>query len=374
MILWILWVGWMLVIAYLSFLFLKAGSLLARYREEQANPQNSSQENTEGVSIIICAHNEFSNLQQLLPLLYSQKHPRFEIVVVEDRSTDGSLDFLLEQKEIEPRLKLVWLRHRPEHIRGKKYALSLGIRAARYDKLLLTDADCLPASDTWLSGMTARLAPNKDFVLGYSPYLKTPGLLNKYICYETLLTAGTYFSAALAGHPYMGVGRNLAYRKSFFMSHKGFYKHIHLTGGDDDLFVNEHANAQNTAVSMDVHTQVKSKPKGSWKEYFRQKKRHLSVGKYYKRKDQIWLGSLSTGHLMFWLGMIILVLGEHEPILIFSGFVLKWFCQFYFLRKATLRLKEPLNLALLPILDFLYVINYVVLGISALSSNSIKWN
>lgn len=372
--LWILWVLWMLTIIYLSLFFLKAGNLLYRFREPDSHAVNSNTEDAEGVTIIICAHNELDNLRQLLPKLYSQKYSRFEIVVVEDRSSDGSLDFLLGEKELEPRLKLVWLRHRPEHIRGKKYALTLGIRAASYNKLLLTDADCLPDSDHWIRTMMYHFDDDKEFVLGYSPYLRTKGLLNAYIRYETLLTAGMYFSAAMAGHPYMGVGRNLAYRKSFFLEKKGFYRHLHIMGGDDDLFVNGHAIAQNTAVCVDAGTHMRSKPKNSWKEYFRQKKRHLNVGKYYKKKDQQWLASISAAHLFFWLGLIVLFLGGYEPILIFAGLILKWICQFYFLKKSADRLLEPINWALLPILDFLYVIYYIILGISAISSKSTQWN
>ncbi len=295
-------------------------------------------------------------------------------MVVDDCSTDGTLDFLLSEKEAHPRLKVVWLRHRPAHIRGKKYPLTLGIRAARYERLLLTDADCQPASDKWISGMTADLNGSGEIVLGYSPYFRRKGLLNTYIRYETLLTAGLYFSAALRGKPYMGVGRNLAYQKSLFMRHKGFYGHLHLLGGDDDLFVNRYATAKNTCIVTAPQYQVHSLPKEEWRQYFRQKIRHLSVGKYYKKEDQRWLGSLSACHFIFWCGLFGLILGGYEPIFIVTGLILKWFSQFYFLKTTADKLKDTINLALLPILDFLYVIYYIILGIRAISRKNTQWN
>ncbi len=372
--LWIIWGFWVLAIFYLLVFFVKARYAFAHKEHDETTSTLPQSAPSEGVSVIICARNELANLQALLPLLYQQDYDNYEIIVVEDCSTDGSLDFLLAEKSKNPKLKIVWLRHRPRHIRGKKYALSLGIRAARHDRLLLTDADCRPLSDTWVAGMASQLQEPYQIVLGYSPYLRQSGLLNAYIRYETLLTGGMYLTAALDGYPYMGVGRNLAYRKSLFMQHKGFYPHLHITGGDDDLFVNRHATAENTTTVTAKSCQVYSKPKTSWQQYYRQKLRHLSVGRYYKKKDQRWVGFFSASHFIFWMGLFSLILVGHEPIFIISGLMTKWFSQFLFLRITVDKLKDPINLALLPILDFLYVIYYVILGIRALSSNNTEWN
>ena len=391
---WIFWACWMICILYQSAIYYYGDKLLKNYTDPDAPYILKNRSLPEPVSVIVCAHNEKENLMRLLPRLYEQNFKRFEIVVVDDRSTDGTLDFLLEEKKKHANLKVVWARFRPKHIRGKKYALTLGIRAASHDKLLLTDADCLPDTPDWIRGMSAPLesaaldrapldsatldrAPregDKVFVLGYSPYEKRKGLLNAFIRYETLLTAALYFSAALAGRPYMGVGRNLAYRKSFFMEKKGFHKHIGVMGGDDDLFVNAHATGKNVAISMDARTHVHSQPKNSLKEYFRQKTRHLSVGKHYKKSDKKWLGALSLSHILFWAGGVGLILAGTEPYFVISGLLLKGFLQFLFLKTAGRKLNDPINLALLPILDFLYVIYCVVLGISALSSNNTRWN
>ncbi|WKN31760.1 glycosyltransferase [Porifericola rhodea] len=369
----LLWAFWMICIMYQASIFWYGRRLLQTYEEDQSAYLYKNQQLPDAVSVIVCAHNELPNLKRLLPLLYEQNYRRYEIIIVDDRSTDGTIDFLLEEKKKHSQLKVVWVRHRPEYIKGKKYALTLGIRAASYEKLLFTDADCLPNSTEWIRGMNAALKENKDFVLGYSPYQQHKGLLNLFIRYETLMTAALYFSAALAGRAYMGVGRNLAYRKSFFMEKKGFYKHIRVAGGDDDLFVNEHASANNVAISLDDKTKVFSVPKHKLIEYYRQKTRHLSVGKYYKKTDHRWLGPLSISYIVFWIGLIGLILAGIEPYLILLGFLLKGFLQFTFLKTASRKLNDSINLALLPILDFLYVIYYVVLGISALSSKNTRW-
>jgi glycosyltransferase involved in cell wall biosynthesis len=371
---WIIWSGWMLVIICQLVFFLYCRSKLNSYQDEPETTRSKNPPLPEGVSVIVCAHNELVNLQKLLPVLFAQNYRRFEVVVVNDRSTDGTLDYLLSAQQEYPTLKIVWLRYRPRHIRGKKYALTIGIRAAAYDKLLLTDADCLPLSPDWIRGMASRLEGDTTFVLGYSPYKRAKGILNHYIRYETLLSGALYLTAAIEGRPYMGVGRNLAYRKSFFMQQKGFYRHIHITGGDDDLFVNEHATSDNTRIAIAPAAQVLSRPKTNWKEYYRQKKRHLSVGKYYKRSDKLWLGILSSSHLLFWTGLVVLISLQSEPIFVLTGLLLKWLVQFFFLKTASSKLKDSINLALLPILDFLYVIYYIILGISALFSNNTRWN
>jgi len=267
------------------------------------------------VSVIVCAHDEEENLIEQVPLLLQQDYPQFEIIIVEDRCNDGTYDYLLQATKEHERLKMVRVTHKPDHINGKKFALTLGIKAARYDWVLLTDADCRPASTKWISQMTSQFEEPAKIVLGYSPYIKTPGLLNAFIRFESFLTGIQFIGIALLGKPYMGVGRNLAYRKEVFLNAKGFNSHLDVTGGDDDLFVNQHATKENTRVSIGPDALVFSKPKESWTEYFYQKFRHLSVGKLYKFSDKILLGVFSLTWLLTWF----LVLQRMRPILGWSS-------------------------------------------------------
>lgn len=271
-----------------------------------------------GVSIVVCAWNELENLRELLPLLEQQNYPTFEIIVMNDRSTDGTRVFLEEAALEFEHLRFYHIDQDYDHVTPKKYALTTGIRKASYNIILVTDADCRPASDEWLAGMVAHLAdPTKEIVLGFSPYQKRPGWLNRLIRYETLYTAVQYFSLALAGQPYMGVGRNLMYRRDLFLANKGFYSHMRVIGGDDDLFMNEVATSKNVAVCLHPATFVESIPKETVAAWRYQKRRHLSVGKYYKLKNKLWLGILSFSHIMSWLTSI--------PVLIVAGFAwVRW--------------------------------------------------
>ena len=153
------------------------------------------------VSVIVAAHDEEENLRELLPLLLEQDHSEFEVIVVEDRCNDGTYDYLLEATKQNLRLKIVRIVQKPEHIHGKKFALTLGIKAAKYDWVLLTDADCRPASKSWIRLMSEQAVGPTQLVLGFSPYLRYPGLLNSFVRFESFLTGIQFIGLALLGKP-----------------------------------------------------------------------------------------------------------------------------------------------------------------------------
>lgn len=253
-----------------------------------------------GVSVVVAAWNELFNLGELILLLEAQDYPDLEIILVDDRSSDGTYDFLLSDLAPFQRTKFVHIDALPDHFTAKKYAVTMGIKKASKEIILVTDADCRPVSDQWVKQMVQHLG-NKDVVLGFSPYYGFQGLLNAFIRYETFQTAVQYMAFALSGVPFMGVGRNLMYRKSLFWRNNGFASHYALLSGDDDLFVNESANRQNTAVCLAPETHVYSMPKLTYQSWYKQKLRHLSVGKRYKRRDQLLLGLLWFSQIISWL-------------------------------------------------------------------------
>ena len=208
-------------------------------------PSALSTHDEEPVSVIIAARNEQENLVKNLPAILEQEYPDFEVVVVNDCSWDDSQQILEEMQLQYPRLKVSELIEQEKYPTGKKFALTIGIKAAKNDLLLFTDADCMPASNQWLKLMQSRFRPGKEIVLGYSPYVKESGLLNLYIRFETFMTALFYFSFALMRNAFMGVGRNLAYHRETFFRHKGYATHQHILSGDDDLFVNAAAHKGN---------------------------------------------------------------------------------------------------------------------------------
>lgn len=325
------------------------------------------------MSVIVCAHDEEHNLKELIPLLLNQQHPEFEVIIVNDRSNDGTYDFLLEETAKHDRLRVVQVATTPHHVNGKKYAITLGIKAARYDWILLTDADCRPHSEFLIQSISEQCTREKEIVLGYSPYQKEKGFLNLFIRYETLFAALQYVSYAILKNPYMGVGRNLAYRKSLFLNNKGFNGFLGVTGGDDDLFVNQHATGSNTSICVSEKALVYSIPKKTWKEYFLQKVRHLAVGKKYRIKHKVLLGIFSFTHLITWL------VGLPLAFLI-SGF--NWVLGVLLVRsllvtmtthQAAKRFGHKFESWSVPLLDFLFVIYYLSTAPVALLTKKLRW-
>jgi len=325
------------------------------------------------ISVIVCAHDEEQNLKELIPLLLQQQHVEFEVIIVNDRSNDDTYDYLLEETKKHERLRMVQVENKPAHVNGKKYAITLGIKAARYDWILLTDADCRPHSDCWIQSMSEQCVIGKEIVLGYSPYQKEKGFLNLFIRYETLFAALQYISFAILKNPYMGVGRNLAYRKSLFLNNKGFNGFLGVTGGDDDLFVNQHANGTNTSICAGEKALVYSVPKQTWRPYFHQKVRHLSVGKKYRVKHKVLLGIFSLTHLTTWLVGIPLAF-------LISGF--NWILGALLVRsllvtitthQAAARFGHKFESWSAPLLDFLFVIYYLSTAPVALLTKKLRW-
>ncbi|WP_345256344.1 glycosyltransferase [Flaviaesturariibacter amylovorans] len=253
------------------------------------------------VSVVICARDEDENLARNLPgVLVQDYRSTHEVVVVNDNSVDDSRYILEEFQKTFRFLNIVELQQEAKLIAGKKYPLSIGIKEAKHEVLLLTDADCVPASEHWIYKMQDAFRDGIEVVLGYGAYQKLPGFLNKAIRFETFHTALQYLGYALAGKPYMGVGRNLAYRKGLFFRNKGFSAINHIPSGDDDLFINKVASAANTTVVLDPDAFTLSRPKTTWKDWMRQKNRHYSTGKYYRRGHQWLLGLYTTSYFLFY--------------------------------------------------------------------------
>jgi glycosyltransferase involved in cell wall biosynthesis len=278
------------------FYYLRYFRLLAFFRQKQ---ELSAKE--QAVSVIICARDEADQIEANLPGVLAQTYrSTHEIVVVNDNSQDDT-KYLLEGLYRDfKQLHIVELKQEALHIPGKKFPLSMGIKSAKYELLLLTDADCIPASEHWILKMQAAFKEGIQIVLGYGAYKRKKGLLNRVIRFDTFHTALQYLSCAIAGQPYMGVGRNLAYKKELFYKQKGFAAHHHLPGGDDDLFVNACATSENTAIVIDKETFTYSTPPASFGEWINQKERHNSTGKYYKGKHKLLLGVYMTSHFLLY--------------------------------------------------------------------------
>jgi len=359
---------------FLIFLALQVTILLIFLKAFTGNKQSNSPA-THPVSVVIAARNELNNLKLLLPKLYNQNHDNYEIIIVDDRSDDDTYYFLYEEKKTQPLLKVVTVKETPNKMNPKKYALTLGIKAANNEIILLTDADCLPENEEWIQSMSSNFKnASTEINLGVSVYQKQKGFLNAFIRFETLSTAIQYIGLALSGMPYMGVGRNLAYKKELFLKNKGFNSHIDITGGDDDLFVNKHGSNKNTTVSLSKSALTTSIPKQTWSGFFRQKTRHLSVGKYYKLKHTLLLAFISLTHLGFWISLIFCSVLIMEPYILLTGFILRTLLLYLTFMTACKKIGVRFDIWGLVFLDFIFVFYYLSIGIRALFTKKVRWS
>lgn len=313
------------------------------------------------VSVIICAKNEAKNLLRNLKIVLIQQYKQFEVIVVNDQSDDDTIDVLVDFYKRNENMKIVNIdKNTTKPLAGKKYALMKGIEVASFDTIVVTDADCRPATTHWLAKMVGAYMHGTQIVLGHAPYEKGKGFLNQLIRYENFITALQYFGLAKSGLPYMGVGRNLSYKKDLFNSFKGFDKSKNILSGDDDLFVNAVAKAGNVEVCIDKDAFTYSQAETTFANWLNQKKRHLRSGFHYRFIHQALLFLFALSLLLFYVLFI---------WLLFKGILLKWVLAAFLSVLAakllvTFRIYKKLGaedlLLLSPVLDVVYT-GYLVL-------------
>ena len=293
--------------------------------------------------------------------------------MVDDNSFDDSKYLLEELQKTYSLLNIVELKQEAKHITGKKFPLSMGIKAAKHEVLLLTDADCVPASEYWIEKMQETYDEGTEIVLGYGAYHKKKGLLNKLIRWETFHTALQYFSYALAGIPYMGVGRNLSYKKTIFFRHKGFAAHNNIPSGDDDLFINTAATKTNTKINIDPETFTLSNPVNTWEQWMKQKNRHYTTSKFYKPLHKFLLGLYSFSHFIFFpLLMISLIVFSWKWALLVFG--LRFLTQAFVFYPAMEKLNEKDLYPLFLFFDVWMFFYYLIFAVALIKKPKNAWN
>ena len=328
-------------ITFLSLLFFASIQLLyvtivfgrlAFYKEEEKKPQALPP-----ISIIIAARNESDNLYENLPYILTQDYPEFEVIIVNNQSVDDSTWLLKALCLQHKNLRVVEIAKNKHLLPGKKLPITLGVKGAKYENMLFTDADCRPASNHWLRIMAGSFSEKKEIVLGYAPYYKTKGIINKIIRYDTAFIGVSYLSMALVKLPYMGVGRNLAYSKKVFDTVRGFKSHYSLPSGDDDLFIQEAAVNENYTIQLSPDSFCFSMPATTWKSWIRQKTRHYTTSSRYNFIKKALLGIYPISLLMTWISFVILLSNANWWIIgliIFSILlIIKWLIQGKCLRK-----------------------------------------
>ncbi|MCW3071508.1 MAG: hypothetical protein JWO44_1398 [Bacteroidetes bacterium] len=350
----------------LSF-YLGTFSRLAFYKKKEMLPH------TPPASIVICARNEDDNLVEFLPRIFEQDYPEFEVVVVNDCSFDNSADILKEFANRHSNLKIVTIKEDDTYSHGKKVALMMGIKGAGNEHMLLTDADCRPNSKDWLRNMMQHFTGETEIVLGYGAYEKQKGFLNKIIRYDTFFIALQFLSFALARKTYMGTGRNLAYKKSLFFKMKGFASHYHIESGDDDLFVNEAANKRNSQVEVSIDSHTISRPKTTFRDWFRQKRRHVTTYKHYNGASKFRLAMLGMSLYLFYGTFVTALILQFAPILVLSLFALRLLIQMLIFNKSMKLLAEKDLLLLSPLIELLLLTVYPFVTFFNMFVRKNKW-
>ena len=368
--------GGILFIFLLIFLFLFIlqlffyGFFFLKFARYQDGPSSTK---TEGVSVVICARNEYHQLKENLPLFLNQEYPNFEVVVVNHASEDDTAFLLSKMAEQYPQLKIVEIRENLNFFDGKKFPLSIGIKSATHDLVLLTDADCRPVGPHWIALMAGGFSKEKEIVLGYGAYMSSDSLLNRLIRFDTIHIALKYLSFALAGIPYMGVGRNMAYRKSLFYEEKGFTSHYTIHSGDDDLFINRAATRKNTGIVADLESFTLSQPKMSFKEWWTQKKKHLATGRYYRFRHKFLLGLYTFSTVLFYAFFALLLALNYTIFPVLVLFILRLGVQLFIFRKTLVRLNEKGIWLLVPLFEIILILINTALSVTSFMSKETKW-
>ena len=326
------------------------------------------------ISIIICARNEAQNLINHLPHFLNQDYPSFEIIVVNDRSFDETESILKSFQKNYPNLKTVQIVERDHSRYGKKFAVTMGIKAAKYEHLLFTDADCYPNSKNWIQLMQRNFSEEKQIIIGISPYIENDNsILNKWIQYESFQTAVNYISFAIKKIPYMGVGRNMAYTKTLFFKGKGFASHLHILSGDDDLFINQHANKMNTAIAIDSDSLTFSIPQSTFNTYWNQKLRHLRAGKMYKFEHKKLLSLQIISHLMLNITTFYLLISQNMLIIVTLILCIKLITEICIYRKLLNLMQYRKSSYWFVLFNFFYSFFILSLSISGQFKRNTKW-
>lgn len=325
------------------------------------------------ISVIVCAKNEAENVAKFVPLLAEQDYPDFELVLIDDASSDGTLDLFEAFEKQYPNIRLVKVENNEAFWGNKKFALTLGIKAAKNEYLLFTDADCRPVSKDWIREMSSQFTIEKTIVLGYGAYEKLPGFLNKIIRFETMLTAVQYFSWAKAGRPFMGVGRNLAYKREEFFNVNGFIDHMKIRSGDDDLFINQAAKGKNTTLCYSPESFTYSEPKRTFKEWFTQKRRHVSTSGHYKSYDKMQLGIFYVSQLFFLLSAIVLLSFQFQWIIVASIVGFRYLFTWLSLGLSAGKLREKDVMYFYPLIEIALIFTQLNVFFSNIFSKPVHW-
>jgi glycosyltransferase involved in cell wall biosynthesis len=283
-----------------------------------------------------------------------QNYPVYEVIVVNDASTDDTDEILGRFAFKYPHFYHTYIPTGSKNLSRKKLGLTLGIKAAKYDALLFTEADSHPVGPDWINRMARNFTDKKMIVLGFSTLQKQP---SQYISYDYFFSNLQMMSLALKNHPYMGNGRNLGYSKNYFLQQKGFSNSNFLDAGEDDLFINQIARKDNLSVELSSESviQVNMEDARTWKDL---KVRRLATQRFFHKRFSIIFWRLEKLSRVLFLLSLILTIIWVVPNWILLGialflFLIRFFTQLYVINTTAGMLKLPKFYFTLLLFDFI---------------------
>jgi hypothetical protein len=354
-------------IIQLIYLWLVNGRL-AFYRKE------SGIQTRQPVSVILSGRDITPGMEDNLDKILKQDYPDFEVVIVNESPDEDNRLYLETLARKYPKLKIINIGENLNFFKGLKFPLSIGIKSSKNDIIIITDIYSIPKSSKWIESIQSNFNQKTDIVLGFSTYPHKIGLFNQWLRFDNLQTSVRYLSFALLGMPYMGVGRNLSYRKTLFYKSHGFTSHYTLITGEDDLFVNQVAQKDSTRIEISEDSHTIFEGKIGFLEWLIQRKMHLETQMYFKLRHRVILGLNSVSLLLFYSAFAILLI--YAPafwILFLSVFGVRTISSMFITKKCMMKLNEKELLLLSPVYELLLLIIIIFLRLSIIFIKSNKW-
>ncbi len=321
------------------------------------------------ISVVVCSHNDVHELKKNLWLLLNQNYETFEIIVVDDHSTDDTAEWLHTISS--DKLRIITLSNNKKP--GKRWALAEGISVARYEWVVLTDADGRVPEHNWLKNLAIYFTKAYIGYVGYGPYLKTSGFLNKLIRFDTTHIASLYLSSAAGGFPYMGVGRNMGWHRSVVPLIVDALKQLPTVSGDDDLVLQTMRNHGKILAIANPETFVYSESKKTWSSWLRQKNRHHTTGWKYHWKDKLWLGAWQISRWIFYPLCLISVLQDYFPLIGFGVFLLRSVFVWGWMAIRFNKLLEKDLILYIPLLEIIHTFVLPVFSLLSAGKKNKSW-
>ena len=363
-----------LLIVFIGFLSIQLFYFLFVYGRFAFSNPTEEKEYTPPVSIIICSKNQVDHCKILVPLLMEQDYPNFEIVLIDDASTDDTLDVFENFEAQYKNIKLVKVENIEAFWGNKKFSMTLGIKAAKYEHLLFIEPNCLPATNQWIAEMASHFDADKSIVIGYSKLIKEKkSLANMFMRFENVWQAMHTFGFTQIGKPYRGSGSNLAYHRKEFFNVRGFNDHMKIRFGEDELFVNQASTGKNTTFAISKDSFTLSKPEQNFSNWMQLKRKQLSLSKNFKSSDQIQLQLYNVSFWGFVILAAILLITQFEWEIVSSLIIARYLIAWITMGFATRKLDEKDIIFVYPLLELFWAFTLLNIKLSNLFSKPTQW-